>query len=314
MTKLLLFRAPDCSTLANFINWAGNTVANSNAPGTWQGISFALTTFGWTRTADTGQVDWDTISTVPTGGSTVYEIWESTDSFSSQQIFLKLEYAANSSDATVPTVFYNVGTGTDGAGNINGTNTGRQQIATADPGTFTGQATYTMSCYFSGDAGRFHMMIFLDPQNTHINHGKFFSVERSVDNTGAYTNTYMTILGAGYVSNVRQQHIFFSGSSTTAEVSSWMTVLPNTPNNSNNNVTGTGKYGCAVCPVFPMVGVFDYPGLAVAIGYFTDFVNCAPTTLTVYGASHNYVAGVTNTLILYNTSFGGHAAVLMRFE
>lgn len=314
MAKYLLSTPHDNSTLANFIAWAGNTTVNTTAPGTWHGIAYALGLFGWVQTADTGQVDWDTISSVPGASSFVYEVWQTNDSFTSQPIFLKIEYGSTSS-STVPNIAYTVGTGSDGSGNITGTNTSRQLIRSASPGTFAGQDTYFMNCYLSGDASRFCFVMFDDLQNTHNAWPMLFSIERNVTSTGVYTNTYFTVLAVGFSNNPRQQHLLFSGSATPAETTCFLTIQPRTANNANGNITANGKYGNAVSPVFPLIGFMDYPGLNVQIGYFTDFVNGAPTTLTVYGAAHNYIACVTSTANFYVTGISGqNGCVLLRFE
>ena len=67
--------------------------SNANFRAWGSAISAALAAMGWTQTADTGQVNWSTV-TVPAAGAYVYEIWQPADAFQTgpTQYFLKLEY------------------------------------------------------------------------------------------------------------------------------------------------------------------------------------------------------------------------------
>ena len=71
------FLVCDSSTLANFKSWA-------------QTISAFFTTATWTQSADTGQVNWSTIASVPGSGAFVYEIWEPNDGLTT--FYVKVEY------------------------------------------------------------------------------------------------------------------------------------------------------------------------------------------------------------------------------
>src|ERR1039458_8773880 len=92
----------DNSTLANFKNWA-------------TAISAFFITAGWTRTADTGQVNWSTIAVVPGAGSYVYEILQTNDGFTTY--YLKGEYGTHSTGSNNPATRFTGGTSTTGTGN-----------------------------------------------------------------------------------------------------------------------------------------------------------------------------------------------------
>lgn len=78
-----------------------------------------------TQTADTGQINWTTVTrpgSLTAGG---YEIWRLTDSLGvSAPVYLKVEYGTGSG-TTTPMVWLTVGTGTNGAGTLTGSSTTR---------------------------------------------------------------------------------------------------------------------------------------------------------------------------------------------
>src|ERR1019366_10375320 len=95
----------DNSTLANFKNWA-------------TAISAFFITAGWTRTSDTGQVNWSTIATVPGAGSFVYEILQTNDGATTY--YLKVEYGTHNDGSNNPAMRFTGGTSTTGTGSISG--------------------------------------------------------------------------------------------------------------------------------------------------------------------------------------------------
>lgn len=79
----------------------------------------SLTAVGLTNTADTGQIDWTTV-TIPGGtGQAGYETWRFNDSLQgSNPIFIRFDFGSLS--IGVPGIWVQVGTGTDGVGNLTG--------------------------------------------------------------------------------------------------------------------------------------------------------------------------------------------------
>lgn len=109
MTGTTLNLNTDTSTAANFRLWGG-------------GISAALTTLGFTKTADTGQIDWTTVAApVAVNTSQGYEIRQFTDSLqATRPIVFKIEYGSASTVAT-PQMWATVGTASNGSGTITST-------------------------------------------------------------------------------------------------------------------------------------------------------------------------------------------------
>lgn len=92
----------------------------------------AVNTAILTQTADTGQINWTTV-TKPTATSTAagYEIWKFTDSIGT--FYFKFEYGTGGSAATRFGMWITVGTGSNGSGTITGIiGTRRQAIANAN--------------------------------------------------------------------------------------------------------------------------------------------------------------------------------------
>ena len=107
---------------------AGNVADDAAFRALFKWFSDNMTTSGWVKTGDTGQVDWTTV-TKPTVANTVagYEIRESPTQSGYQKIYLKIEFGSGSA-ATYPAIWITLGTGTDGAGALTGTTTTRDQF------------------------------------------------------------------------------------------------------------------------------------------------------------------------------------------
>ena len=84
-----------------------------------------LSTSGWTQTADTGQVNWGTIVSVPTSGKFVYEIWQPADALQtgSTKYFVKIHYGTSSGSPAAPRLEVQSGNGDQWSGRLNGFST-----------------------------------------------------------------------------------------------------------------------------------------------------------------------------------------------
>lgn len=266
----------DSSTLANFKAWA-------------QPISAWFAAAGWLQSADTGQVNWSTISSVPGSGAYVYEIWEPNDGLTN--FYVKMEYG-NVSGVNCPGLELSIGTGTNGAGALTGLVMGPQQIC--------GQS-YTPSspilqyeCNFSGGSGRIAVMMW---RNGTVNNQQFFAIERSVDPSGAYTAGYVTMWVAG---NGGGQAPRFC---TQATIVFGVGVAPNSLNNSSttsnggwiarlqNPLSGTSGFNGSIpfdnC--VPGVGYFDYACTVCGVALAIDIPEAVTFSVTLYGATRTYL-------------------------
>lgn len=102
---------------ATFRTWGSELSGQLSSVGTASGCL--------TQTADTGQINWATVTRPGSLGVGGYEIWQLTDSLGvSAPVYIKLEYGTGSG-TTTPMVWITVGTGTNGSGTITGSATTR---------------------------------------------------------------------------------------------------------------------------------------------------------------------------------------------
>lgn len=163
-----------------YVSQIVTTDAEFRARGLW--ISDQLTALGWAKTADTGQIDWATV-TKPTVANTVagYEIRQSNDAFA--DIYVKIEYGS-AANVGVIGFWWTFGAGSDGAGAITGVKTVRKQTA--------GTATGAVGCtdYVCGNASRFWVLLAANTSaGTMTNTLAGGGVQRTTDASGVDTAT-----------------------------------------------------------------------------------------------------------------------------
>jgi hypothetical protein len=148
---------------------------------TWgKGISDELAAAGLVQTADTGQINWTTV-TKPAGSNTAagYEIRRFDDALqSSAPVFVKVEYGTGGA-ADRPAVWITVGNASNGAGTLTGQVSTRTQSA---PGA-SKTAGATLNAYFCCATGRMLFAFSLDPSASSF--GCMVDVERPRDQNGA---------------------------------------------------------------------------------------------------------------------------------
>lgn len=262
----------DCGNITNFKTWA-------------QSISTAMSSvFGWTQSSDTGQVNWSTISSVPSVNTYVYEMWQPNDG--GTNFYLKIEYGLTGS-SSYPNVRFSIGLSTNGAGSLTGSSIGPFSTSGASG---TGSTTIPYPCRFSGAPGRFAIMMW-DSYTI----GWMASVERSVNNTGSYTNSYVTLAVTSwtnaYWGPINQQSLGFTYG-----------AYP------QHSQAGNGNYGgmatrylrpsqnvnvmpiwwnvCGFDLIAPYVGFFDYQ--MTMMGCTNNYLGGNTITANVYGNPHTY--------------------------
>lgn len=83
-------------------------------------LSTALSAVGLVQTADTGQINWATVTRPGTNTAAGYEVYRFDDALQgTAPIYFKLEYGT-SSTATIPQLWFTIGTGSNGSGTITG--------------------------------------------------------------------------------------------------------------------------------------------------------------------------------------------------
>jgi hypothetical protein len=306
---------PAGDTLEHFLSWAGDTASNASASptGPYHGVSHGIASFGWTRTADTGQVDWDTISAVPTAGTWVYEIWQMNDALQgTTPVIMKIEYGKSSVSPGAPSVFVTIGTnGSDGAGTLHTPHSVRQSHSSCTSGS---QTTQLLNMWMSGDTGSLRMLLF-NGFTTSPNYWDWILVviSRLNDASGNPVSTGVVICGTDLSSSTLSctSDLVWSasiGGSGIRETSKFIAALP-------TDVQGTNLNGnLLVSPVLVNVGGLSNPGIDLFLGKKEDFsVDETIQQFPVYGVTHQYIVGHNNTL---NPTFVGTIAssILMRYE
>jgi hypothetical protein len=258
-------------------------------------ISDNLTTLGWTKTADTGQIDLTTATrpgspTANTSGG--YEIRESTGT--ATKLYLKIYYGLGY-NTNCPGWWFHFGTSTDGAGTLTGVVTSLRYAGSALSTISPYEATYLLA----GDADNF---VFGGVQEQTAANGCLFGVQRSCNSSGTDTNSGWWQYGAGYVASVTA---FLQWGSFKYGVASYATnwgVM-----NVVNAVTGTpgpsqlflpiwGNDGSAHVPLRDVIGsAWGGNKAVVSIPNFGS----SKKYLSIFGTSNNSIWGYTHPTSVY---------------
>lgn len=284
MAILQSYAFMDIASITNFKLWA-------------QTISNAFAAFGWVQSADTGQVNWSTISTVPANTTTIFEIWQMGDALqATNPVFLKVYYGSQSSG---PMISIQAGSGSTGAGVLTNT-TGQTLLGTAA----TPNPDVLWECDLSGSTNRMQFCMWRGSTSA-----VFLSIERSHDVDGNDTASYYTLLlGGNEQPNGLQQTIMppATGGVLTAEIDG-LTFQ-------TNDSTAAFATSTAAVPFFPMVGKVDNPlmgGLCVKKG---DFADGSQFTASIYGGNHNYMCIASCPSQWGKNGTQASNTVAMRFE
>lgn len=270
---------------------------------TWgSSLKAALAAVGLVQAADTGQIDWTTV-TKPTVGNTAagYEIWEFNDTLqATAPVFIKIEYGTAAS-ATQPSLWVTVGTSTNGAGALGGQMSTRKQLNQSQSATAT---VYTS--YVSGASNRLSFCLMATSLTAAT--AMTVNIERSHDATGADTADGISVFTVSTSNSTFEQFIPTpTGSPPSAD-----TAAPALVGTGNTAVVGsdTGLY-----PHFPFYGKALNPKLGVLSYKVSDIADLAVITVSMYGSNHNYMALGSNAsgngASQKNDSF---SRLLMRYE
>jgi hypothetical protein len=295
----------DNSTLTNFKAWA-------------QAIStFIGGTAGWSQSGDTGQVNWSTIGSVPGSNTYVYEIWQPNDGLTN--FYLRIEYG-NAGATNSPNLRISIGTATNGAGVLTGYVMGPYAANINNPTAPSSSITYP--CYLSGAPGRLSILMWRG-----ITFGMTFGIERSVNSSGAYTSTHVTMAIAGICNNNgsanvwnQQTLMFASGVAPAQSTGNQNAGHGGMSARSFNQGSGNAGNFNGEIPfdsMSPVIGGFDNP--------LTVFGICPPAAVTegqivqttLYGATRTYVTTQTNYLNACGpggTSGNGASALCVRYD
>ena len=281
-------QAPDNTTDANFRLWGGE-------------VSTQLAALGLVQTADVGQINWATV-TRPLAANTVqgYEMWRFNDSFqATAPVFIKLEYGSGG-NANRPAIWYQVGDGSDGAGNLTGATSTRQQMRT------TANTAVLKNMYYSCDTNRLGICLFQD--NAATSYTILLNIERTKDFTGGDTSDGVTINSSATSGGTawRQQY-FQLGVGPTTQETRWGVLAPS---------VGTGSAGAnvGIYPVLLTKGTYCNPTLGVLAAFRADVTGGTTVAFTMYGATHTYYATGNSSTNMQAGTVANIVQALFRFE
>ena len=243
-------------------------------------ISDGIAAMGQTRRAESGQVNWTTV-TKPTLASTVagFDCFAFADAFqATAPVVYKLEYGTGNS-ANAMGLWLTVGSGTDGAGNVTGVIIARRQI-----GQWTTSTTVSPTL-IAGSTNWIGVFVATGVV-THL-----FHLERTHDASGADTDLGVLASVSGTWSGQdTSQYLARVNIGTISNEGTLGALAPS---------TGSGSIGSQtmVFPIFPAAGPFLNPFLNVLIMFAANSTTWVPFPMSHYGATRTYIPLPTTTLV-----------------
>lgn len=252
-------------------------------------LATKLAAIGLVQTADTGQINWATVTRPAVNVYAGYEIWRFNDSLQgSAPIFFKLEYGT-SNTANGPATRITVGTGSNGSGTI----TGQSTAATVccHTGALTDAVTNRQS-YACAVDGIAWVTTKYGAGGTDVN-AVSFKIERTVDSTGAPTTTGFLLYACQATTTAGTPTVQFvrtiaTASTFAANTSGLYTFVPH---GITNSVTGSDTqaflHWVPTPKVAPVLGSCSMLFAEAAFGtsFSTTLVGTTPRTYLSVGRS-----------------------------
>lgn len=294
---------------------AGISLTTDVAFRAW-GSSFAagIAAAGWTQTADTGQVNWTTV-TVPTAGTapaTVYEVWRLADTLqATDPVFIKIMYSR--STASGPAMRIIAGTASDGAGTItSAANTNTSVTTTVDVFEASATTASTTSCksYVNGDGSSLVMLLSPNQNSTPVNGGLFILERKRASDGSAAAGGFviMAISGNAGTTSPKFQCVYTNNLYAQPAASAtrgFALVGRQAASSSDNGVKSN------VVPAYPVTtGVYPElgaPSKYVLAVYRADVPLGQTFTVTHYGSTQTFMSVGPGWLTATSTVFDNGA-------
>lgn len=223
-------------------------------------MSTQLAAVGLVQTADTGQVNWTTVTRPAANTLGGYEIWRFNDALqSTAPIFMRVEYRSGSTNQ-VPKIRITVGTGSNGSGTITGTALTTSRDIHGDTVATTDTARSSYWCCVAGFFGM-HWKV-----GTTNSEGCFF-ICRTCDSDGDPTDTGALVYWGNASSTAMQtQALRFAATAAayTARTSQADAALGISPQSPTSTAVGSDiqvmmgwTITPRVAPLFGVCGVID---------------------------------------------------------
>lgn len=137
---------------------------------------------GMVQTADTGQINWTTVTRPGTNTSAGYEIWR----LSGSALYFKIEYGTGSAAAN-PSHWFTAGTGSNGSGTLTGQLSTRTQCGC--PTASVGATVTNYQSYLCATTSYFGLAWKIGSSSTAGRARMFLTAMQTVDSSGAVTTT-----------------------------------------------------------------------------------------------------------------------------
>lgn len=166
------------------------TVADQSTDAAFRvwGLEFStqLAAVGLVQTADTGQINWASVTRASANNSAGYEIWRFADS----SLYMKMEYGSAGAN-TIPQMWLTAGTGSNGSGTITGQTNTRATFLNGTAPTSTTTTSISRFCHVT-DAFAVCWKEAYGGTSTLI--GGLLVVGKTVDGAGAATTVGFGVL------------------------------------------------------------------------------------------------------------------------
>lgn len=269
----------------------------------WGGaVSTAIGTAGWTQTADTGQVNWATVTAPGAVQNTVagYEIWRMNDALhTTYPVYMKLEYGSGSNTPSgqygySPNLWVTLGTASNGTGTIiTGGGVAPLSRVTLNNGSATYQPVYTdtntYNCYANGDGSALTLLLWpsacVSPSTFG---GLFLLIERTRDTDGSILNhgvsfVYSRSYGAGQATTGTVGLAFQTSNIPAASAYGTAPLMNTTTCSDSGNLYPAPIFTGAV----PKLGAPSAFAMGLAV---SDMSVGSTTTFTHYSVSNTWTA------------------------
>jgi hypothetical protein len=277
-----------------------------------QQVAASLEAAGLVQTADTGQINWSTV-TIPTGGnqSRGYEVYCFDDDLqATAPVFIRIDYGSNGNGGSYPGMKLHVGTVTDGAGNLNTAGTYMSDQFSSNNSISSGSVPRDI--WASGGDGYVHLVVWPGGTNVDSNlNAVELHIERTKDATGADTaEAILVMVGGG------DSHRYYALRYDSPGAKSYNSY-GNAPYRDESRVKGTDVF---FTPLF-MVGQSGEAKLYgpfhdLLLYYVLDVAGHPDVTINHYGEDHTYrlVGQWSSQHVHVGNSLSGSACLAMRWE
>lgn len=299
---------------------AGGTSISSDADfrAFGSGLSTLLAAMGLVQTADTGQINWTTVTRPGVQNTAAgYEIWRFNDTLqATAPVYLKLEWGigpGNGGYLQAMSMWVTIGTGSNGTGSLTGQVGGRRQFSqygdASSPGVMTGATHYVSA------ANNRLCAAFAPAYGSGAKSAFGFSVERAKDATGADDGTGVfrhvwgfTTGGATTFAGSAHQFLPFPTGSAGGE-----DVAPPVASHGQGSAVAGADVG--VFPVFPAWGILKNPSTNLIVYKTSDIGALATISVPLYGTNRTYLplGGGANQLAAGPRALTNEA-LMMRYE